>query len=44
MIMAELEKELNEETALEAETRIENLQEFTIYPREIVDGKTVITA
>ena len=23
---------------------IENLQEFTIYPREIVDGKTVITA
>ena len=23
---------------------IENLQEFTIYPREIIDGKTVITA
>ena len=35
---------VDEETALEAETRIENLQEFTIYPREIVDGKTVITA
>jgi len=23
---------------------IENLQEFTIFPREIIDGKTVITA
>lgn len=23
---------------------IENLQEFTIFPKEVVDGKTVITA
>ena len=23
---------------------IENLEEFTIYPKEVVDGKTIITA
>ena len=23
---------------------IENLQEFTIFPREVIDGKTVVTA
>ena len=23
---------------------IENLQEFTIFPKEVVDGKTIITA
>ena len=27
-----------------AKLGIENLQEFTIFPREVVDGKTVITA
>ena len=27
-----------------AKLGIENLQEFTIFPREVIDGKTVITA
>jgi len=27
-----------------AKLGIENLQEFTIFPREIIDGRTVITA
>lgn len=27
-----------------AKLGIENLQEFTIFPREVVDGKTIITA
>ncbi len=27
-----------------AKLGIENLQEFTIFPKEVVDGKTVITA
>lgn len=27
-----------------AKLGIENLQEFTIFPRQIIDGKTVITA
>lgn len=27
-----------------AKMGIENLQEFTIFPKEIVDGKTIITA
>ncbi len=27
-----------------AKMGIENLQEFTIFPKEVVDGKTIITA
>ena len=27
-----------------AKLGIENLQEFTIFPKEVVDGKTIITA
>ena len=27
-----------------AKMGIENLEEFTIYPKEVVDGKTIITA
>lgn len=33
-----------EHTQKPAKLEIENLQEFTIFPKEVVDGKTIITA
>ena len=33
-----------EPTRVHGKLGIENLQEFTIFPRQVVDGKTIITA
>ena len=33
-----------EEDTKPAKLGIENLQEFTIFPKEVIDGKTIITA
>ncbi len=34
----------NEANKKPAKLGIENLQEFTIFPKQVVDGKTIITA
>lgn len=34
----------NEANKRPAKLGIENLQEFTIFPKQVVDGKTIITA
>ena len=37
-------EQANEANKKPAKLGIENLQEFTIFPKQVVDGKTVITA
>lgn len=37
-------EQTNEANKKSAKMGIENLQEFTIFPREVIDGRTVITA
>ena len=39
-----IEKSMNTPHKKPFKMGIENLEEFTIYPKEMVDGKTIITA